>query len=223
MGATGHVRIGALLRLARAARLPAVRAELSAASVLRASRTRGIVRGRCSAHRRRLTHNAIIARVFGVLTIAYAVVYVVASFKNVYGGSLRRAVLSAAIVRASPRSPSSEPRSRSFFRPSSVTVRGQVARQLHRFVTGCDRFETTRAYGPHLQWIGEGTSIAPDLRAHAPLFDPRRYRPRAAVVSDARVAFQEAASSPELAAGPDRRGACGYRPHSSRRRRSGNS
>ena len=46
----------------------------------------------------RLTHNTIIARVFGVLTIAYAVVYVVAAFKNVYGGSLRRAVLRAAIV-----------------------------------------------------------------------------------------------------------------------------
>ena len=46
----------------------------------------------------RLTHNTIIARAFGVLTIAYAVVYVVAAFKNVYGGSLRRAVLRAAIV-----------------------------------------------------------------------------------------------------------------------------
>ena len=46
----------------------------------------------------RLTHNVIVARGFGVLTIVYAVVYVVASFKNVYGGSLRRAVMRAAIV-----------------------------------------------------------------------------------------------------------------------------
>ncbi len=46
----------------------------------------------------RMTNNTIIARLFAVLTIVYAVVYVVLAFKNAYGGSLRRALMRAAIV-----------------------------------------------------------------------------------------------------------------------------
>jgi uncharacterized protein DUF3667 len=46
----------------------------------------------------RLTGNVVAARLVGLLAILYAVVYVVTAFKNVYGGSLRRAVMRAAIV-----------------------------------------------------------------------------------------------------------------------------
>ena len=45
----------------------------------------------------RLTHNEVVARVFGVLVFIYAAIYVVIAFKKVYGGSLPRAVMRAAI------------------------------------------------------------------------------------------------------------------------------
>jgi hypothetical protein len=45
----------------------------------------------------RMTHNLVVARTCGVLVFAYAAFYVVTAFRRVYGGSMRRALMRAAI------------------------------------------------------------------------------------------------------------------------------